>query len=396
MEYITAVEAAEKWGVTPRQVQRLLAENRIPHAKKYYRSWMVPADAEKPADQRREEKSPDKSISSDLHYVLASTYIPAPCDNPEAIFDTMRDERLRPIVEIGFAYALGEFERAKRCFLQIGGDDDAVKLGACPTTMAAAISTGDYPFYMELETYLKNVIQASPNADVSAFAELTLASAQICTGALRMIPDWLKDGEFHALPQPAKLNAAFIRVQYFRWQGNHELMLAVAQTTLALCSAQHGISYEDTYLRLLCAVAHRALGSTDEARRYLLDAMRKNLPHGFITPFAEFMPLLSGLMEQCLEQEFPKHYDAVIGQWKRTFTNWLAFHNRFTEDHITLMLSLRDYQIARLAAQNVPYKKIAEQFHMSLGTLNNKMQVIYESLFISGKSRRQQLAKYVI
>ncbi len=40
----------EKWGVSLRQVQRLLADNRVPGAKKHGRSWMVPDDAEKPVD----------------------------------------------------------------------------------------------------------------------------------------------------------------------------------------------------------------------------------------------------------------------------------------------------------------------------------------------------------
>ena len=34
MEYISAIEASIKWGVSLRQVQRLLADGRIPRAKK--------------------------------------------------------------------------------------------------------------------------------------------------------------------------------------------------------------------------------------------------------------------------------------------------------------------------------------------------------------------------
>ena len=45
MEYITVAEAAEKWGVTPRQVQRLLAAGRIQGANKDGHAYMVPADA---------------------------------------------------------------------------------------------------------------------------------------------------------------------------------------------------------------------------------------------------------------------------------------------------------------------------------------------------------------
>ncbi|MGI6175676.1 MAG: helix-turn-helix transcriptional regulator [Christensenellales bacterium] len=98
-------------------------------------------------------------------------------------------------------------------------------------------------------------------------------------------------------------------------------------------------------------------------------------------------------MEQCLDQKFPNYYNAVLEQWKRTWKNWITFHNRFTKDNITLILSLRQYHIAVLVAQHVPYAKIAKQQCISVGRLKNIMLEIYEMLFISG---REELAKYVL
>ena len=46
--YITVQEAAEKWGVTPRQVQILCKENRIMGASRMSRIWIIPENAEKP------------------------------------------------------------------------------------------------------------------------------------------------------------------------------------------------------------------------------------------------------------------------------------------------------------------------------------------------------------
>lgn len=46
--YITVQEAAEKWGVTPRQVQILCKENRITGATRMSRIWIIPESAEKP------------------------------------------------------------------------------------------------------------------------------------------------------------------------------------------------------------------------------------------------------------------------------------------------------------------------------------------------------------
>lgn len=55
MEYMTLKEAAEKWGVTPRRVNYYCAGGRIPGAMKIATIWLVPNDAEKPADGRRKE-----------------------------------------------------------------------------------------------------------------------------------------------------------------------------------------------------------------------------------------------------------------------------------------------------------------------------------------------------
>jgi DNA-binding CsgD family transcriptional regulator len=169
-------------------------------------------------------------------------------------------------------------------------------------------------------------------------------------------------------------------------------MLAVAQTALALSSPEQGITLTDIYLRVTCAVACHAMEREDEAKRWLRGAMRIALPPGFITPFSEVVTALGGLVEQCLEREFPGCYDAAIEQWKRTWKNWITFHNQFTKDHITLMLSLREYHIALLVAQRVPYANIAKQYCISVGRLKNIMLEIYEKLYISG---RDELAKYV-
>ncbi|SHJ09222.1 hypothetical protein SAMN02745170_01701 [Propionispora hippei DSM 15287] len=52
MEYMTAQEAAEKWGITKRRVQILCVENRIEGAQRLGTMWAIPQNTEKPADAR--------------------------------------------------------------------------------------------------------------------------------------------------------------------------------------------------------------------------------------------------------------------------------------------------------------------------------------------------------
>lgn len=52
MDYITTKEAAKNWGITDRMVVYHCSSGRIKGAKKMGNTWLVPVDAEKPADGR--------------------------------------------------------------------------------------------------------------------------------------------------------------------------------------------------------------------------------------------------------------------------------------------------------------------------------------------------------
>ena len=55
-EYMSAPQAAEKRGISERRVQILCSENRIPGVSKLGYMWLIPKNAEKPADARRKEQ----------------------------------------------------------------------------------------------------------------------------------------------------------------------------------------------------------------------------------------------------------------------------------------------------------------------------------------------------
>ena len=50
-DYMTVQEAATKWGISERRIQKLCEENRILGVVRLSRVWLIPKD-EKPADGR--------------------------------------------------------------------------------------------------------------------------------------------------------------------------------------------------------------------------------------------------------------------------------------------------------------------------------------------------------
>jgi DNA-binding CsgD family transcriptional regulator len=352
---------------------------------------LIPEGAEKPVDGRRARPQPKPSLAAQLTDLIAATARPLPEDNPDGILDTISEKGIRLQYEAELAYLRGDFKRAMGCFTE-AGRDDAARIYAAPMAIAAAISMGDYPFYTAVDSYLKQSAKKNPGTLIASYAEMALATVAVSSIAPNMAPDWLKNGDLSAFPVPLKPYALYLRAKYFQCLGRYEPMLAVAQTVLTLHSGQPGITKMDIYLRLLCAIACYGLERREEGKSYLLEAMAIALPHGFITPFAESVTALGGLLEQCLEEAFPDYYQAVIGQWQDTWKNWISFHNQFTRDNITHILTLREFHIATLVARRVPYVKIAEQYGVSVGRLKNIITDIYGKLLVSS---RDELAQYV-
>lgn len=53
LDYISVHDAANKWDISERRIQKLCEENRIIGVIRFGRSWAIPKDAQKPADGRK-------------------------------------------------------------------------------------------------------------------------------------------------------------------------------------------------------------------------------------------------------------------------------------------------------------------------------------------------------
>ena len=64
LDWITPLQASEKWGIKERQVQALCSQGKVAGAIKLSKVWIIPKDAPKPIDGRTKEAKVQKSKNS--------------------------------------------------------------------------------------------------------------------------------------------------------------------------------------------------------------------------------------------------------------------------------------------------------------------------------------------
>lgn len=57
--YMTVQQAANKWGVTPRQIQLWCKTGKLLGAQKWNRDWVIPKNAERPPTKHKKRLSKD-------------------------------------------------------------------------------------------------------------------------------------------------------------------------------------------------------------------------------------------------------------------------------------------------------------------------------------------------
>ena len=67
LNIMTSQQAAERWGITDRQVQSLCSQGKIEGATKLGRAWLIPKDTPKPIDGRTKAAKIQKTTHDEQH-----------------------------------------------------------------------------------------------------------------------------------------------------------------------------------------------------------------------------------------------------------------------------------------------------------------------------------------
>jgi LuxR family maltose regulon positive regulatory protein len=134
----------------------------------------------------------------------------------------------------------------------------------------------------------------------------------------------------------------------------------------------------ELYLRMICATVYHTAGNDTQAIRHIDKAIALALPDKLYGLLAEYCRVLGPLLDQRLTAVDPDAWRAVNGLYKIYYAGWAKLSGKVRGKNIATTLSVKEREVAKLAAFGMQNSEIAQKLHMSLSGVKQAIRIVSE------------------
>lgn len=398
MEYITVRDAAQKWNISERLVQKYCVAGRIAGARKFGNAWSIPCDAEKPKDPRktqkptavRQERHRHRSFPG-LMPLMNTAFELGKC--LECVHD-MADGPQKQIALAEYYYFSGQPENAiAQTELLLGEADKNIQLSACLIYAYANLSVGKIHRARYALTMVQEMLAAATEKQPEMRAALSFVSTAAAVLLHLPLPEKLPPAQefLPMLPIGIRMFALYVIAHYTYLQKEYQKSLGIVEATLEMQPEEYPIP--SIYLHLVAVMDYMSLKQKDKAKEHLLAAWELAKPDDLIEGFGEHHGLLGGMLEAVIKPEYPQDFKRIIEITYRFSAGWRKIHNPDTGHDVADNLTTTEFAASMLAARGWTNQEIAEHMNISVNTVKWHITNAMQKLNIGS---RQDLKKYML
>ncbi len=415
-DFMNITEACEKWGLSPRRVQNLCQGGSVDGAVRFGRAWMIPKDALKPIDgrtkQARENKTADNSTKSPMPrkapFLDMTDLYNLPGSADECIKKLAHNPEAQALFAAEIAYSRGEIDKVyeqAQYLLMSHSDFYAVNAGGMLLALAA-MWRGDIHLYREAKVHICEAY--AKNDDDRSIMALSLACVDSAVRDISSYPEWFKRGRFEHLPPDSHPAARVFYVKYLlvfaqdmatshfklpdvTGLGLMKSIPYIVEPMIAQAAVEK-LVIPEIYLRLLVAVAYHQCGDEESAIEHIDKAIALALPDRLLGILAEHRRQLDYLLDDRLMIANPQACRKYKELHKGLLNGWTRLHNSLLSKSVSKALTIKEREIARLAAFGLTNAQIAKQLHI---TVDSAKQAVYDAMNKTGVNEREELGAFV-
>jgi DNA-binding CsgD family transcriptional regulator len=398
MEYITVQEAAKKWKISERLVQKYCADGRIEGARKFGKSWEIPSVIIKPQDPRKAKNTTDLGNSQQQQKVflgfmplMNTPFKPGHCMD---YINEIEDGPRKDIALAEYHYFSGQPEKAiQESELYLTCPDPAYRFSACLIYAYASLSVGQIQHARYALTEIRSTLAA--NANKAPYIRAIETFVVFASSVLLHLPlptEMPSVKEFlPLLPHGLRAFALYVQAHYLYLKEEYEKSAGVVEATLDMGAEQYPIPA--IYLHLVAVMDYMSLKQTKRAQWHLLSAWELARPDDLIEGFGEHHGLLGGMLEAVIKPDWPADFKRIIAITYRFSAGWRKIHNPETGHDVADDLTTTEFATAMLAARGWTNQEIGQHMNISSHTVKRYISTVLQKL---GIRQRQELKKYML
>ena len=393
MEYLNITETAKKWGISPRRLQTLCANGKIEGATRFGKVWMIPKAAQKPIDGRTKKGKENGTVLNEkdmpmprktpfLHMTDlysdagdAEKSIAALASNPEA----------QTLFAAEIAYSKGDIEKVydSAYYLLHKHSGFYAVISAGMLLALCAIWRGDLNMWRQAKIHMAEApAKSDADRDIITFSITAVDSVLY---DVMSFPEWFKIGRFELLHKDALPAAKVFYAKYLYATGyalaTRQLELEGVQGLSLLTIIPNTIEpmisqaiadnsvIAEIYLRMTCAAIYHTGGNKEQAIYHIDRAIALALPDKLYGILAEYGRTLDSLLEQRISRVSKEAWLKVRDLYHIYFAGWTRLSGSVRGKNLATTLSLKEREVAKLAAFGFKNGQIATALNMSISAV---------------------------
>jgi len=408
MKMLSVDQVAEKWNLSPRTIQNLCKNGRIQGAVNFGKSWMIPENAKRPADGRRKKEVKKYSLLYQTPFMDMTKLYTEPGTADQCVESLSDSPETQMLFSAEIAYSRGNIEQVYKYanFFLENHNDFYAMISSGMLLSLCAMWKGDVQLWYKAR---RHVVEAPCNNETDRdILALTLAAMDSAIRNTNDFPDWFKRGSFDNLPKDAHPAAWVYYIKYLlvlaqdmavsnmefndvRGMGLLKTLPNIMEPMISQMVSEK-IVMAEIYLRLLCSISYRQAGDDVFAGKHLDKAIQMCLADGLYGPLVEHRRQLGMFLDDHIAMFDPSALRIVKDMHKELHTGWTILHNAVTERTVSASLTIREREVARLAAFGLSDKQISKQLNIS----ESSVKVLVRSAKTkTNVMKRVELALYI-
>lgn len=380
MDYITTKEASAKWGISPTRITILANEGRIPGAYRLGKSWLIPANVDKPQKRKPNRSGNTIKETADFSFPL---YLFRPDWNYVKESQLSKQQQLllsaeTAVLECRFADAyeilqsvlqapdsifteIGCLWTAGICCIGLNKPKDFSKICA----QLQMLFTNDFPYrddlkiiFKALKTYVVTINSiAESNTSYTDVHYQCLPLACILTGFTQLAREIIN---------PGSADTALL-----------ELILSLLKTTGVVIA----VEMIHCYLLDIYNLRQNTAAAEKHAKSLVKIAYENKYYFPLVTYYNYSNSVLAPILAQ-YPKDFQNHCLNLASQYDKNYAAFLSF---ISESSFFIQLTEAEQPYIYAVLTDLPNSIISEKLGVSQRTVKRRLEILYEKLGVKNK-----------